>query len=87
MITAQQQQLIDMCKAVGYGWGKFAMGVERSGNCSEKQEHTLRRMLRRIRDQRDMQTGRRRREGGTDHDAHSGDAAMCGYGSYDGDHW
>ena len=44
-MTEVQQNYIDKCKAVGYGWAKFAKSVEAQGFCSPKQEATLERMV------------------------------------------
>lgn len=48
MFTERQQQLIDKCKSVGYGWGKFAESVEAQGFCSHNQEETLVKMWQKI---------------------------------------
>lgn len=46
--TERQLKLIDVCKEAGFGWRKFAESVERSGQCSPKQEDTLCTMKQRI---------------------------------------
>lgn len=47
-ITERQRGLIERCKKAGFGWRKFAESVERSGQCSPKQEDTLCTMTQRI---------------------------------------
>ena len=44
MLTEAQIKLIALCKADGYGTAMFAMSVERSGKCSEKQYATMTRL-------------------------------------------
>jgi len=39
--TAVQAELIKTCKALGYGYARFASSVESQGWCSTKQEECL----------------------------------------------
>jgi hypothetical protein len=48
MINEEASGLIDKLKAAGFGWGKFAESVERSGNCSQRQFETMISMVERI---------------------------------------
>ena len=45
MLTKQQAAVIVKCKQLGYGYARFAMSVEKTGRCTERQFETMTNML------------------------------------------
>lgn len=80
-ITPEIKHKIDICKANGHGWAKFAQNVENQGWVSDRQEATLHRMVLRI-----SIHDRKRGSWGPDvtqWDDHNIDAMTGGYDSND----
>lgn len=74
--TIRQREMIDKCKATGYGWGLFAASVESQGTCSLKQEETLYSMCLKIDRAVDRKAApRTHRSYGAEHDISDNEAA------------